>query len=246
MRNLREFVRGAGSAFDGICVFYQTPQLWKYAAFPLILILLTYCGMFVAGWYLVGVVSDFFTEKCASLPGFLQWLATVASSVVAIGVILLFSAIALFSIGTLYELFGGLFFDALIQKFSSDSYSGKACNSDWKFNCKAVFDNIVYSINTLLMILALLVLNLFLPFIGEIIGMIVISYRLGVSYLAMCGFHYQRSMWQTRDLAYKNFMLTLGYGASIYIIFIFPLAVVFTLPGLIVGGVKLYNTMDLR
>jgi hypothetical protein len=92
--------------------------------------------------------------------------------------------------------------------------------------------------------MAMLIVNLFLPLIGEIIGVIIISYRFGVSYLAMCGFHYRKTMLQTRALAYKNFMFTLGYGASIYLVFLFPLAVVFTLPGLILGGVKLYNRFN--
>ena len=241
MSKLRNFIIGAGFAFDGIKVFYQMPQLWKYAAFPWFLILLTYSGIVVAGWYLIKYLSVFFAEKCAELPGFLQWLATAAGSMAAIGVILLFSVVAVVSIGSLYELFGGLFFDALIQKFSRNSYPDKLGGSDWKFNSKAIVDSIVHSINTLLIILAMLILNPLLPLIGEIIGIIVISYRFGVSYLAMCGFHYRKTMSQTRTLAYKNFMLTLGYGVSIYLIFLFLLAVVFTLPGLILGGVKLYN-----
>ena len=157
-----------------------------------------------------------------------------------------FSVVAVVSIGSLYELFGGLFFDALIQKFSSNSYPDKLGGSDWKFNSKAIVDSIVYSINTLLIILAVLILNLFLPILGQIIGVIIVSYRFGVSYLAMCGFHYHRNMLQTRELAYKNFMFTLGYGASIYLVFLFPLAVVFLLPGLIVGGGKLYNMLYFR
>jgi CysZ protein len=244
MPGVRNFITGAGFAFDGIRLFYQMPQLWKYAAFPLLLILFTYGGMVAAGWYLIKFLSDFFAEKCADLPGFLQWLPAAASSAAAIGVILLVSVIAVVSIGTLYELFGGLFFDALIRNFAGNSCPEKLENSDWKFNTHAIIDSIVYSINTLLIMLAAVVLNLFLPFIGEIIGFIVISYRFGVSYLAMCGFHYRKNMLQTRNSAYRNFMLTLGYGVSIYLIFLFPLAVVFALPGLIIGGVRLYNVFN--
>lgn len=243
MQKIRNFLGGGQHAFEGIKTFYQTPELWKYSAIPLLLILLTYTALVAAAWLLIKHLSGFFAEKCSDLPGFLQWLGMAASGASAIAVILIFSVIAVVSLGTLYELFGGLFFDALIQKFSV-SYSPEMLKkSDWRFNIQAITDSIVYSFNTLLIILAVLVVNLFLPFIGQLIGIFIISYRFGVSYLAMCGFHYRRSMLQTRALAYKNFMFVLGYGASIYLVFLFPLAVVFTLPGLIIGGVKLYNLL---
>lgn len=243
MSQLRNLIRGAGFAFDGIRTFYHSPQLWKYAAFPLIPILLTYCGMVLAGWYLVSWLADFFAGKCADLPGFLQWLATAASTVSAAAAVLLFSVIAITAVGSLYELFGGLFFDALIHRFAGISSPEMLRESNCFFNIHALADNAVYSFKTLLIILAFAVLGLFLPLVGQVAGVIVISYRFGVSYLAMCGFHYRRNMYQTRMLAYKNFMLTLGYGASIYLIFLFPLAVIFTLPGVIIGGVKLYNML---
>ena len=241
MQKIRDFFGGAGYAFEGIKIFYQLPVLWKYSAIPLVLILLTYLALLTGGWYLVKYLAEFFAEKSSALPGFLQWLGAAASGAAAIAVIALFSVIAAVSLGTLYELFGGLFFDALIERFSSRYSPDKLQKSSWQFNIQAITDSIVYSINTLLIITAVLIANLFLPVIGQIVGIIIVSYRFGVSYLAMCGFHYRKTMLQTRELAHKNFMLTLGYGASIYLVFLFPLAVIFTLPGLILGGVKLYN-----
>lgn len=241
MQKIRDFIRGAAFAFEGIKLFYQTPPLWKYALFPLLPIVLVYAGLVLGGYYLVGYLSNFFAEKCADLPGFLQWLAAAASGAAAIGVVLIFTLIAVVSLGSLYELFGGLFFDALIQKFARSQCPEKLGESDWAFNCKAIVESIIYSTNTLFMIIALLLLNIFLPVLGQIIGVIVVSYRFGTAYLGMCGFHYRKTMQQTRTLARLNFMPVLGYGLSIYIIFLFPLAVIFTLPGLILGGVRLYD-----
>lgn len=241
MQKLRELIRGAGFAFDGIRIFYQTPQLWKYAVFPLLLILLTYTGLMFGGWFVMKHIAAFFAEKSSSLPGFLQWLATVASGVSAVAMVFILSVIAVISLGTLYELFGGLFFDALIQRFSVTMQPPGPEKPDWKFNLQGIFDSIIYSINTLLIIIAACILNLFLPFIGQILSAILISYRFGVAYMAVSGFHYKKTMLQTRELAYRNCMATLGYGLTVYIIFLFPLAIVFTLPGLILGGVKLYN-----
>lgn len=241
MHKIREFIRGAGFAVEGIKIFYQTPQLWKYAAFPLLLILLTYCGLAAAGYFFVRYLSAFFAEKCSSLPGFLQWLASAASGLAAIGVALGFAVLAVVSLGTLYELFGGLFFDALIRRFSSNHCPEKLHDNDWKFNLKALADSIFYSVNTLLVFVLVLIVNTLLPVVGHIIGALIIGYRFGMAYIAMCGFHYHKTMQQTQVLARRNLMLTLGYGVSIYMLFLVPAAVIFTLPGLILGGVKLYN-----
>lgn len=243
MHKIREFIRGAGFAVEGIKIFYQTPQLWKYAALPVLLILLAYCALAAAGYFLVQYLSAFFAEKCADLPGFLQWLATAASGLAAVGVIWVFSVLAVVSLGSLYELFGGLFFDALIRRFSSKHCPERLRDNDWKFNCKALADSIIYSANTLLVIAGCLILNLLLPVIGPVIGAFIIGYRFGTAYLGMCGFHYHKTMRQTRALARMNFMLALGYGLVVYILFLLPMAVVLTLPGLLLGGVKLYNDM---
>ena len=99
----------------------------------------------------------------------------------------------------------------------------------------------IYSINTLLIIIAASILNLFLPFIGQLICVVIISYRFGVTYMAVSGFHYRQTLMQTRERAYRNFALTLGYGLTIYVIFLIPLAIVFTLPGLIIGGILILS-----
>ena len=156
MQKIRDFFGGAGYAFDGIKIFYHTPVLWKYSAIPLVLILLTYLALLTGGWYLVKYLAEFFAEKSSALPGFLQWLGTAASGAAALAVIVIFSVIAVAALGTLYELFGGLFFDALIQKFSSSFSPDQLQKNTWQFNIKALTDSIVYSINTLLIIMAML------------------------------------------------------------------------------------------
>ena len=240
MGRIQNFFRGVTFAAEGIQEFYKSPQLWKYAVFPLLMILLTYAGLIVAGTFIISGLSAYFAEKCADLPGYLQWLSAVASGASAIAMTFLLSVIAVASLGTLYELFGGLFFDALIERYASD-LTPPPVKLDWRFNLSCIKESVIYSINTLLIIIAASILNLFLPFIGQLICVVIISYRFGVTYMAVSGFHYRQTLMQTRERAYRNFALTLGYGLTIYVIFLIPLAIVFTLPGLIIGGILILS-----
>ena len=234
------FCRGFAFSLRGVRLFYTTPGLWKYTVFPLIMVIATYVLLGYLGSCAVGAFAGFIDEKCAQLPGFLQWLATAARAVSILLMIMILSVIAVVSIGTLYELFGGIFFDALIHRFAGNLCKEKLPELNWKFALKAVFDTAIYSVNTMLIILFFLLVNLLLPIAGQIVMILIVSYRFGVVYLAMSGFHFGKNLLQTKAAAYANKMLVLGFGVSIYLMFLFPLAVLFLLPGIMLAGMLIY------
>ncbi|MBR2358643.1 MAG: EI24 domain-containing protein [Lentisphaeria bacterium] len=234
------FCRGFAFSLRGVRLFYTTPGLWKYTVFPLIMVIATYVLLGYLGSCAVGAFAGFIDEKCAQLPDFLQWLATAARAVSILLMIMILSVIAVVSIGTLYELFGGIFFDALIHRFAGNLCNRKLPELNWKFALKAVFDTAIYSVNTMLIILFFLLVNLLLPIAGQIVMILIVSYRFGVVYLAMSGFHFGKNLLQTKAAAYANKMLVLGFGVSIYLMFLFPLAVLFLLPGIMLAGMLIY------
>ena len=234
------FCRGFAFSLRGVRLFYTTPGLWKYTVFPLIMVIATYVLLGYLGSCAVGAFAGFIDEKCAQLPDFLQWLATAARAVSILLMIMILSVIAVVSIGTLYELFGGIFFDALIHRFAGNLCKEKLPELNWKFALKAVFDTAIYSVNTMLIILFFLLVNLLLPIAGQIVMILIVSYRFGVVYLAMSGFHFGKNLLQTKAAAYANKMLVLGFGVSIYLMFLFPLAVLFLLPGIMLAGMLIY------
>ena len=243
LQGLKNFSRGFALSFHGIKLFYSMPRLWKYTLLPLLMVIGTYAVLWYAGSCAVESFAGYVEEKCSALPGFLQWLATAAHSAAILLAIMLIVVIAAVSAGTLYEFFGGLFFDALIHRFAGELGMKNLPAAGWRFILRGVVDTALYSINTLLIITLFLILNIFLPIIGQLIMVLIISYRFGVVYLAMCGFHFKRSMLQTRQAAYKCRMLVLGFGGSIYLMFLFPLAVLFLLPGIILGSVLVYREL---
>ena len=235
---MKRFFYGAGLVFEGISFFYRERKLWKYVAGPVFILIVTYA---LSIWGILLLSQKLVRYSEALVAGWPEFLRNLISGSLFATALILCAIVIVTTVSTLFEIFGGLFFDALIHKFVRSQCPEKLGKSDWAFNFKAIVESIIYSTNTLFMIIALLLLNIFLPVLGQIIGVIVVSYRFGTAYLGMCGFHYRKTMRQTRTLARLNFMPVLGYGLSIYIIFLFPLAVIFTLPGLILGGVRLYD-----
>lgn len=241
MQKVKELFQGAALTFEGIRLFYLNRPLWKYAVAPLLPVLAVYLLLGYAAVRTVSAFSAYMTGVCADLPKFLQFLAVAASGASCLIVALIFLLIVIACTSTLYELFGGLFFDALLDRFAGDLCPEKLRKNSWQFNLKAVIDSIFYSLGTLLLIIGCFILSMLLPVIGHIIGILVISYRFGITYLAMTGFHCGRTLRQTRQLAGGRCMLVMGYGAVIYLIYLFPLAVLFMLPGIILGGVLVYQ-----
>lgn len=240
LQGLKNFSRGFALSFHGIKQFYSMPQLWKYTLLPLLLLIFTYAVLWYIGSCAVESFAGYVEEKCSALPDFLQWLATAAHGVAILLAIMLMMLIAAVSAGTLYEFFGGFFFDALIHRFAGEVGMKNLPATGWRFILRGVWDTVIYSINTLLIIGAFLILNIFLPFIGQLLMVLIVSYRFAVVYLAMSGFHFKRSMFQTRQAAGKSRMLVLGFGVSIYLMFLFPPAVLLLLPGIILGSVLVY------
>ena len=222
--------------FSGIKLFYQTPGLWKYSLLPLAVVMIVYIVLAVAGYHVLSAFAEYVNKQCSALPDFLQWLATALNATSILLAAVLFLIVTAVSIGTLYELSGSLFFDALLDRFAAGD-SNFCRKPTLKFICRGIFDTMLYSLNTLLIMLLLMMVNLFLPLIGQIFAFLLISYRLAIVYLTMAGFHCCKSMNQTRCCAYKNWPITLGYGVSLYIIFLFPPAVIFLLPGVVLGSV---------
>lgn len=237
----QNFGDGIGCALNGIREFFSHRDLWKYAALPLLVVLLVYALLGGLGVWAVTVISAFLEKSAAELPSYLQWIPDLGNGVTAVMIFIFFWLIIVLSVGTLYELFGGLFFDRLIEKYSRDRAFLSLSTNSRRFEMQAVYDSCRYSLNTLFILLGTFFLNIMLPVVGPLLSFLLISYRLGVAYLAVAGFRYGRTLLITRQMAQCNCASTLGYGIMLYFLFTIPLAVLIFLPGLVTGSVLLYN-----
>lgn len=237
----REFYCGIQCVFAGIKIFYSDRQLWKYSLLPLSAVIICYLLLGYGAVRLCGIWTEYLKSVLQELPGFLQWLSSLLGGVSALAVTGIFLLVIIFTVGTLYELFGGSFFDYMINHWEREHNHACLPENSWQFELRSLVGMIFYSLGTLIWMLITLLLGLLLPVIGPLIGIIIISIRLGFSYLAPSGFRHGWTKKEIHLLTARHRGALLGYGLVIYVLFMVPLAVLLVLPGIIIGGNILFN-----
>ena len=242
---LSNFLYGISAVFQGIADFYRDHSLWKYSLFPLGCVALFY--ILLAGMGLLAARTAVEILYSCDFPDFWQW-----SKVPIAGFIYIFFAgavllITLFAAGTFYELFGGVFFDKLIERCIQTNGKTILPVNSRGFELRALLDSMLYSWNTLLWMLLMILPSILLPVIGPLLTILLISYRLGTGYLAVAALRFGRSFTRTRASAKRNRSSVFGYGLTIYFLFTLPFGVIIFLPGIMLGGVLLLqNLPELR
>ena len=241
MRWMSRIAEGAAAAFRGIAEFYGERNLWKYAIFPLAVTAAVYLllgwGAHRAGGRLADVLAGF----CDGLPEFLRWLESVVRFTVRLAAALLFAALIAVTISTLYELFGWLFFDRMIEEFERARFGRVLPKKSAAFTMRFLRDSCLYGLGTLVWIVLTAILGLFFPVLGQAAAVAIIGWRLGVVYLAAAGYNDNRTLGEVRSLAARHRTAVAGFGITVYLLTLIPFAPIFLLPGLVLGGVLLYR-----
>ena len=238
------FLQGIQANINGVKFFYAHRDLWKYALVPWIFVVIFY-ALFVAGliWGMSALTASL-RECMESLPGWLSWLTALVSAGGVIAVIAASVLAVVFLTSTVYELFGGLFFDALIARIELNESGIKLPENSWNFNLRVVADTFRYTLGTLLWMVLTLFINL-IPLIGPVISFFIISYRFGVTYLSITTFRYGMTLFQAQQKLTGRKAAVLGYGTAINLVYLVPGAVFFLLPGIITGGVLLARDLKI-
>ncbi len=238
---ITDFLRGAVYVSAGCRDFYRDVRAWKYVIVPWLALtgvyVLAFCGIFA----LFRWVERYLEELVAELPGWLSWLGWIGSCLTGfIGIVL---AILLLSvtISTLYEMFGGLFFDGLISYHEQKKYGYPPRKMSWKENAGYLLDACCFGLESAAVFLGLLIVSLFLPFFGKIILAVVMGYYYGISYIVTPANMHGVTLDTLRKRAEKKRMVVLGFGITAYLLFLFPLITLFLLPGVVLGGTQLFN-----
>lgn len=241
MQWMSRLAEGAAAAFRGISEFYGSRKLWKYALFPLAVTAAVYLllgwGAHWAGRHL----ADTLAALCDGLPEFLRWLGGVVRFTVRVAAALLFAALIAFTLSTLYELFGWLFFDRMIEEFERERFGRHLPKKSASFTMRFLRDSCFYGLGTLVWIVLTALFGLFFPLLGQAAAVAVLGWRFGVVYLAAAGYNDNRSLGEVRSIAARHRMAAAGFGITVYLLTLIPFAPVFLLPGLVLGGVLLYR-----
>ncbi len=210
-----DFFNGMGYAGRGIGDFFSRPELWKYAVFPVLIVFALYTG---AGFAAFCCIDNIFAS---------------------IGVFILV-LLSLTLLCPLYELFGGIFFDSMVEAFEKKEYDNR--NPGRKLFTEITFflEACLFSFVTLLLFLLMFLIGL-IPVIGPVLLVLVMGYRYALTYmLNVCCCH-GLSVKDLKKAAAKKRMAVAGFGTAVYFLLLIPLGGLFFLPGIILGASRLYN-----
>lgn len=222
----------------GIQLFLSHRELWKYSIVPVLLLLLVYILMFTLGFFVAGELTDMVREWCrATLPSWLQWLYNLGSALIYISIMLLSLLIVVITASSAYEIAGGPFLDAMVEKFEYTHLGLQPVRKSFSFDISFALSMAGHGLNTLLLTLLTVILTLFFPYITLILSIIILGYRFGTAYLAIAGYCRGMSLRDTKRWAEQHRHQVRGYGMMIFILLFFvPYLAPVILPGFILGG----------
>ena len=238
---MQDFLKGVSLVFQGIALFYRTPSLWKFSAVPLCLVLIFYVLIFYLSFrFAVPWILDFLPAP-ANHSVWLRWLIYPLRWLTAVSCGAALLLVSYQTLSTLYEITGSLFFDAMVVEIEKTRYSHNAVPLSFRQNLTGALQSVGYSVGTLLITIVLLPLGLLIPVIGVILMALVLGWRQGQTYIFSSGFNRGYSLPEIRRIAEKRKMLLLGFGTTIYLLYLIPVAAIPLIPGYIVSGVLLFN-----
>jgi len=238
---VKEFFQGVTYVARGCSAFYGDRRAWRYAAMPLGILLVVYLLGFWGIIRLSGLLGEWLNELWAGLPSWLCWLHSVVSGTSY----LLGAVVGLLLLGTtfcmVYEIFGGFFFDALVEYHERKRWGRAPAELSLAGNIRSCADALLFACKVLFYNVALVIVSLFFPVAGQILLVAVMGYYLGVSYMICsagnCGLRISELL---KALAGKRLLVT-GFGVAAYLLLLVPFATIFLLPGLVLGGVELFH-----
>ena len=235
---MKDFFRGACCAIDGIKYFYNDRSLWKHTIGPWLTLLAAYTGITWVIFHFSGTLASCLTARMDNCPAYLKMLLEGSLTLVAT---LLAAVIVLTTLSTLFEIFGGLFFDKLIEEFEKKYYSTNfpcvSFSRQLLFTLQAAW----YGVKTTFLFLLLLLLSFFLPLAGQLLLVLFVGIRMAYSLLFAPGFLRGQNIPETKKFLSRRKMELLGFGVAVYLLQLIPLMLPLTLPGMILGAVMLYN-----
>lgn len=235
---MKDFFRGACCAIDGIKYFYNDRSLWKHTIGPWLTLLAAYTGITWVIFRLAGTLASCLTARMDNCPAFLKTLLEGSLTLVAT---LLAALIVLTTLSTLFEIFGGVFFDRLIEEFEKKYYNTTFPRVPFSNQLLFTLQAAWFGFKTALLFLILLLLSFFLPFAGQLLLVLFVGIRMAYSLLFAPGFLRGQGIEETKETLSRRKMELLGFGVAVYLLQLIPLMLPLTLPGMILGAVMLYN-----
>ena len=236
-KKLDDLTYGADCVFRGLRIFFTSPRLWPYAVPPLLCVLLLYAGILYA---VFGFGAPWLREWCQgiSFPGWLSWLHVAMDWSLSLFLWIVIPLLLLVFIGSLYEMFGNMLFDLLVDAFEKDAFpEHPAADQTYGAVLRLTAGFVWLTIVSNLIKIPLLLLFL-IPYAGPAVYYLYCSGVCGRSYFHDSAIRQGFKVGVLKKQVARNRWAVLGFGIMALILEAMP----FLIPGLVIGGSILYHT----
>ena len=238
---IRDFLLGVAYISKGWCAFYGDKRLWRFAIIPFFF-MLSFYALAVWGFYSAScLATEKLTVAIERLPDWLSWMTTVLNGSLAILSFIFFIFFLSTTIGTLYEFFGGLFFDSLTEYYEKNHFGITPRPLTFYENLSYALTTLIWGIRVFFIFCFIFVFSLFFPVIGQIILVGVMGYCFGITYIICSAHNNFISLKKLKLICSQRPALIIGFGSIAYLLLSIPIAAIFLLPALILGGSELFN-----
>jgi CysZ protein len=238
---VRNFFVGVGYFARGLGWVARRPGQWLFGLVPALIVLIVYAiGLIFLGVYLSDLVK-------AASPFADHWSAGMRDATRVLMGILMYGAAVMISIVTFTGVtlvVGEPFYEGISGRVE-ESEGGLPPEADlplWRQLVNGLGDAVVVGLITMLLAVLLFVLG-FLPVVGQTVIPVVAGCVSGYFLtLELTSIALERRGLRRKDrfaLLRRNRALSVGFGASVFVVFLIPFGAVLAMPGAVAGGTLL-------
>lgn len=244
MKHIHNFVKGAVIPFRALKLFSANMKYWRYISVPVIINFLLYSACFFIFWQYILPLADNFKISYEA-DSWYAWAAGTYNWLIGFTSVITMCAVSAFTFIYVLLIIEAPFLALLSERIEKDIYGNEYDTSGVKNMVRSILlgikNSIILGMITLFWTLFFFVGNFILPGVSTVIGILVIGYYYGVSFLVYSAELRFISYTQLRRLVKGSRMEIMGLGAVCYLVILVPFVAVVFLPIAVVGGVILYN-----
>jgi len=244
MKYLYGFVKGAVMPLKAFKLFCGNMAYWKYISVPVVINFLLYILSFYIFWnYLLPLADNF--KISYSPDSWYAWGAGVYNWFIGFTTVVTMLAVSAFSFIYILLIIEAPFLALLAERIEKDLYHNEFDTAGFRNILRSIFlglkNSIILGVITLFWTLFFFAGNFILPGVSTVLGILVIGYYYGISFLVYSAELRFISYSRLRQIVKGRRMEVLGLGAVCYLVVLIPFVAVVFLPIAVVSGTMLYN-----
>ncbi len=244
MKRISEFIKGAMLPVKALKLFFKDTSYWHYISIPVIINFFIYIGFFLFFWNVLLPMADIF-KVTFNHETWYAWFLQAYNWCVGFATIITMLAISAFSFIYVLLIVEAPFLALLSERIEKDIYGNEFDTAGFKNILRSILlglkNSVILGVITLFWTTIFFFGNFIIPGVSTAIGIFVIGYYYGISFLVYSAELRMHSFTQLRKMIRTNRMEVLGLGVVCYLIILIPFVAIVFLPIAVVSGTMLFN-----